>query len=297
MWSRLMRTWGQVGHRLEPVQVARDFLVASVASVQHHRDFDALERFVLFVGYPRSGHSVIGSLLNAHPHVVIAHRVPLFRYVAARFRRPQLLGMALVADRRFERMGRVASKRYDYSVPNQWQGCFSELRVIGYGHSSTRWLARRPELLDQLRQVVALPVQFVHVMRNPFDNISTISMRNRLSLGDAADDYFRRCATVESLRSSTPKDQWLDIRHEDFVAQPQRVLQRLCQFLALEADDEWVADAASIVYDRPHRSRHDVDWPTEFIAAVERRMASHSFLDGYAHEEPSADLDPAAPSA
>ncbi|MDQ3353089.1 MAG: sulfotransferase [Actinomycetota bacterium] len=289
-----MRSWGQAGRRLEPVQVLCDFAVASAASVMHRRDFDALQRFVMFVGYPRSGHSIIGSLLNAHPHVVIAHRVPLLRYVAAGFRRHQLLGMALVADRRFERMGRVASKRYDYSVPNQWQGRFSELRAIGYGHSSTRWLARRPELLDQLRDAVALPVSLVHVMRNPFDNISTISVRNRLSLSDAADDYFRRCATVEALRSSTPAGQWLDIRHEDFVAQPEHALGRLCEFLALDADDRWLGDAASIVYDRPHRSRYGVAWSDELLADVHHRMEAYPFLDGYAYDEPSLDAAPSA---
>jgi hypothetical protein len=289
-----MRSWGQAGRRLEPVQVLCDFAVASAASVMHRRDFDALQRFVMFVGYPRSGHSIIGSLLNAHPHVVIAHRVPLLRYVAAGFRRHQLLGMALVADRRFERMGRVASKRYDYSVPNQWQGRFSELRAIGYGHSSTRWLARRPELLDQLRDAVALPVSLVHVMRNPFDNISTISVRNRLSLSDAADDYFRRCATVEALRSSTPEGQWLDIRHEDFVAQPEHALRRLCEFLALDADDRWLGDAASIVYDRPHRSRYGVAWSDELLADVHHRMEAYPFLDGYAYDEPSLDAAPSA---
>jgi hypothetical protein len=289
-----MRSWGQAGHRLEPVQVARDFVVASAASVMHRRDFDALQRFVLFVGYPRSGHSIIGSLLNAHPHVVIAHRVPLLRYVAAGFRRHQLLGMALVADRRFERMGRVASKRYDYSVPNQWQGRFSELRAIGYGHSSTRWLARRPELLDQLRHAVALPVPLVHVMRNPFDNISTISVRNRLSLSDAADDYFRRCATVETLRSSAPEGQWLDIRHEHFVAQPEQALRRLCEFLTLDADDRWLGDATSIVYDRPHRSRYDVAWSDELLADVRHRMEAYPVLDGYAYDEPTLDAAPPA---
>ena len=31
--------------------------------------------FVLFVGYPRSGHSIVASLLDAHPNVVIAQEV------------------------------------------------------------------------------------------------------------------------------------------------------------------------------------------------------------------------------
>src|SRR4051794_10141939 len=36
-------------------------------------DFAEAEAFCLFVGYPRSGHSLVGELLNAHPSAVIAH--------------------------------------------------------------------------------------------------------------------------------------------------------------------------------------------------------------------------------
>ncbi len=40
-------------------------------------DFSKVHTFVLFVGYPRSGHSLIGSMIDAHPNAIIAHEVPL----------------------------------------------------------------------------------------------------------------------------------------------------------------------------------------------------------------------------
>ena len=33
--------------------------------------FDDLKAFVMFVGYPRSGHSIVGALLDAHPHLTV----------------------------------------------------------------------------------------------------------------------------------------------------------------------------------------------------------------------------------
>ena len=41
---------------------------------------DGIEKFVLFIGYPRSGHSIVGSLMDAHPHVVIANEFLLLKY-------------------------------------------------------------------------------------------------------------------------------------------------------------------------------------------------------------------------
>ena len=37
-----------------------------------------VKKFIFFVGYARSGHSIIGSILDAHPNVVIAHEYNLF---------------------------------------------------------------------------------------------------------------------------------------------------------------------------------------------------------------------------
>src|SRR3989344_1389974 len=38
-------------------------------------DFSSVRTFILFVGYPRSGHSLIGSIMDAHPNIIIAHEV------------------------------------------------------------------------------------------------------------------------------------------------------------------------------------------------------------------------------
>ena len=34
---------------------------------------EGVEKYVFFAGYPRSGHSMIGSVMDAHPNMVIAH--------------------------------------------------------------------------------------------------------------------------------------------------------------------------------------------------------------------------------
>ena len=40
---------------------------------------DGIKTFVMFIGYPRSGHSIVGSLMDAHPHMVIANEFLLLR--------------------------------------------------------------------------------------------------------------------------------------------------------------------------------------------------------------------------
>jgi hypothetical protein len=44
------------------------------------RMFEQIEA-CLFIGYPRSGHSLIGSLIDAHPHAALGHELDLLKYV------------------------------------------------------------------------------------------------------------------------------------------------------------------------------------------------------------------------
>ena len=46
-----------------------------VRARRHRDDFAAVRTFLLFVGHPRSGHSLVGSLLDAHPDVVVSHEL------------------------------------------------------------------------------------------------------------------------------------------------------------------------------------------------------------------------------
>ena len=49
--------------------------MSAYARRRYRDDFDRVERFCLFVGYPRSGHSIVGAVLNAHRDAVISHEL------------------------------------------------------------------------------------------------------------------------------------------------------------------------------------------------------------------------------
>jgi hypothetical protein len=89
------------------------------------RMFEQIDACCLFIGYPRSGHSLIGSLIGAHPHAVIGHELDLLKYVYARFGRVQLCHLALESSRAFTEAGRRWSG-HRYAVPGEWQGRFEE---------------------------------------------------------------------------------------------------------------------------------------------------------------------------
>lgn len=287
-WRIFTRGLIKAQRTLAPLDHVRDFPLSTLTGIAHRGSFKQVERYVMFIGASRSGHSLVGSLLNAHPHVVIGHQLHALRYVAAGYRRMQLFEMVLRTERRYGRRGRVSNKgRFQYVVPRQWQGRFTELRVIGdkRGATSAELLRVRPELLDRLRSLVGVPIRVVNVVRNPYDTISTMSVRFRVDLSGAADRYFGLVATTAAIRQSLDESEWLDLRHEDLIREPARTLARLCDFVGVEADEGYLQDCASIVYPKPHQSRYEAPWTPELLEDVERRMAPFPFLEGYRYEE------------
>jgi hypothetical protein len=291
---RLLQTTGSRRlSRSRPYQSALTAGRYAASYLQTRRDpsaFAELESFCFFIGHNKSGTSLIGSLLDAHRHAVVADDVDALRLVAAGFDRRQLCYWLARAARRDYLKGRVTARRvaaYSYLVPGQWQGRYEAARVVGDSASgvTTRRLATDPGLLARLRRVAgAAAVRFVLVIRNPYDPIAYIMTRGRRSYEDAADHYFANCAAVVDLCHRLGDDV-LAVRYESFVAAPRLQLAQVCRFLGLEAGDDYLDGCAAIVHPSPHRSRELIRWEPAWVTDVERRMAAFDFLEGYNFEQ------------
>jgi hypothetical protein len=263
-------------------------VVAARGSIEAHRqDLGAIERFVVFAGWPRSAHSLVGSLLTAHPDAVVAHELNALRYVKAGVSRRELLGLLLRKDRMFAETGSRWSG-YDYSVPGQWQGRCRRLQVIGdkKGGGTSRLLAAEPGLFADLCRLVQVPVQVVVVTRHPLDNIARMVAAPKrdpappaAALAREIEDFFTMAGAVERLASET-EIHWM--AHEDFVTAPAEGLVTLLDLLGLEVEPGYVSAATSIVNESPRLARDAVEWADGQCAAIMERAAAYPFLRRYA---------------
>jgi hypothetical protein len=247
--------------------------------------FDDVETYCMFVGYPRSGHTLVGSLLDAHPEAIIGHGVDALRYLIFGFGRLQLFHLLLENSRVSAQAGR-RTPHYDYIVPNQWQGRYRMLRVIGdkRGGLSTRYMGGNPALVAKLRRTVGVKVRYLHVVRNPYDNIATMSKkRPDRSLPKAVTDYFGLCKRITTIKQHVPEADMLDTWHEQLIAEPRECLTAYCRHLGLDAPPDYLTDCASILYKSPHQSRHAIEWPPGMLDDIARQMEAYPFLKGYAY--------------
>jgi hypothetical protein len=260
--------------------------LSSALDTRHHPDFSTVDRFCFFIGYARSGHTLVATLLNAHPEVVIAHELDAVRFVRHGFRRNQLFSLLLQRDQQFGQIGRTWSG-YQYEVPGQFQGRYDRLSVIGdkRARSSVLQIAQRPELLDRVRRVVKVPLSVVHVTRNPFDNIATEARRHNLSLTEATRWYEQICRAVAKVRPLLDPAELVDLRHEDFTGDTGPSLAALCRFVGVEPEPSYLEACAGIVWPSTNRTRDAVPWSAEERQGVERLIATYDVLGSYTFEE------------
>lgn len=263
-------------------RLLRRKLRAAFLRWRYARPLAEIRRYAIFIGYPRSGHTLVAALLDAHSHMLFANGLDVASYIAGGFSAAEVAALSIWNSLRFTRCGR-RSNGFDYAVPEGAHGRWDRLQVVGdkSGDLLSASLRREPGLILQLMREFKGAARFIHVIRNPFDCIATMAARSTLSLHDAADEFFTLCEANRRARSVVPPSAWQDLQLEALIADCRPHLQRLCRFLGVEADERYVAACERLVFRSPRRSREQVQWPAELIDAVRDRMARFDWLTPY----------------
>lgn len=267
------------------------FLTSYYQSLFNNQQFENIENYCIFIGYQRSGSSLIGALLDAHPNAVIAHELNVMQYFEANFNKNQIYHLLQKNSQKYAEKGRNWSG-YSYQVPNQWQGKFTEIKVIGDKKAalSAIKISKNPQLLEQIKNTVGVPIKIIHIMRNPYDNITTMFKKsdrkktNALNFRETIEYYFSLCDDISKIKQLVSEDSVFDIKQESVINNPQKNIKEFCAFLNLEADEAYLQDCASIIFKSPKKTRETVDWKSEDIELVARKISNYDFLLGYSFE-------------
>lgn len=298
MWRSFSETdifWKDLGFSakfLAKLGMAERYRVSYYHSRELEQHFREIQTYCMFLGHARSGGSVTGALIDAHPNVVLADELDTLQLVSSGFRRDQIFHQIITRSERQTDRGRFKegrdTKTYSYLVPNQWQGRFEKLQVIGNSKAgiTTQRIARDPKVLDQFFQVMEdIPVKFIVILRNPFDTISTMNIRSGRTLEEAFDQYFSNCEAICYVREKVGPSELFILKHETFVEDPGAYLEKITRFLNVDASDDYIRDCTSILYKAPSKSRLKVQWNPELMNAVKERVNQFDFLQGYSFEE------------
>jgi len=278
-----------------PVQDARYSLLGLVSRWLVpdliEREFDRLSVFCCFVGHGRSGGSLVGALLNAHPNVVMSNELNALRRLRLGMPTRQLFRLIYLVSKRQVERGSIGGGGYSYAVPNQWQGKHRELMVIGdrKAGATAYEIVRYPALLDTLDRKVGPRKLFIHVVRNPFDTIATTYLKTLPTPGTNANahlsreisNFFARCSAVEQIETRLGAGSIYYLHHEHLIADPANQIRHICKYLGIEAFPDYLLDCAGILKKSPHKSRRLLEWPALSVADVKHGISKYHWLSDY----------------
>lgn len=255
--------------------------------------FASVHTYVMFIGIGRSGTTLIGSLLDAHPRMIIANQETALKYMHPRiFSRSQVYYL-LLRNSRDLAGSRVGGGGYSYVVKGQWQGKFEGLEVIGDKSKSAQdvtWLTTNPTLLDKTAKLTGARIRMMHVIRNPYDTIATRSVRRKLSLRKISREYFALCGKLQRLIDRIDTITSYDVKRiplnlEDFVEDPSTHLASLCSRLGVEPDSDYLRDCVGIVKRDLHKSRYEVNWDPSLVKKIQTNLERFPFLVRYSFDD------------
>ncbi len=240
----------------------------------------------LFIGHVKSGGSLVGAMLDAHPDIVMGDEVDLARLVRARISGDAMLAEFARSARREAMKGRVTARRlggYSLEIAGWNQGWSDEPRVIGNSRPgpTTRYLADGSDTLPRVLDIFSgHRVVFLHVIRRPENSIAAMVLRSGRDIVDAARDHARQCERLDWLRGLLG-DAVYPIRYESLLDDCAGTLQGVMEFLQVDQDPDYLAACSDLIDQGAVPESSRVSWNQAATEIVAHTVNSHEFLAAY----------------
>lgn len=278
---------------------------------------------VFVVGMPRSGTTLLSSLLDAHPDLVIAPETHYFtrcwtggpvqdpahalEMLDRLFRQPGVRDMGLSEREKTT----IRDEVRGMSAPTHGALLRTVLETYAERSSASAWGEKTP---DHLRFVPEMARQFpeavfLALVRDPRD--VALSLRSlpwsRSTLPEQAWTWRSYAARIERYHADY-EDRFLHLRYEDLITNPEEQLRRMCAFLEtpfhasmlqlqeqqakpFDADREPWKQKSGRQIDASNREKWRTQLPEEERVIVE--MIAGRWLTVYGYERPPIDWRPA----
>jgi hypothetical protein len=242
-------------------------------------------KFLLIIGNARSGSTILGAVLDAHPNMVIANETIESGNLWRRLDGKQILeGIFKNAEQQaFDTTRSAVCGHKSQWTPAQKQ----EVRVMGdkIWNPATLFLHGKFDLIPSLEERVGAPLTVIHACRNPFDVISSMHLKSGAPIGDRIRWYAAHCEAVAAISERLPDNRFLHLHHEELIQRPSEVLQTCCRFLDVPFSEEYLERCKPLLLDSPRQTRRQVSWSTEDSARVKELTKIFSWLKIYSSDE------------
>jgi hypothetical protein len=254
---------------------------------------DLRERPIFIVGHPRSGTTLLRFILSSHPRIDIPGEtgfIPfLHREVGVRLDLDEVEAM-------LEKIGRM-NRDWDRMVPDP-RAFYHALPAPSLAHvldalyrrkiassGAGRWGDKTPSYVRSIATLERIfpRAQFLHVIRDGRD--TALSARRKWGRRRPHQDLYyllrmwvRDVHHGQSTGRRLGPDRYLEVRYEQLVGEPQRTVERVCDFLR-EGYHPSMGDHTTLARERIQAGGHEEVWEPITPHSVQRWRDQMSTFD------------------
>ncbi len=234
-------------------------------------DFNQLKYLVLFLGNPRSGTTLIRTIIDAHPNAIIGNEVHILRCMENGETWEKVLKRLCISHDRFKTNPYWSG--YSYHIDERIKK--TQLFVVGDKRAvgTIKFFLANPSLLKELFTWSPVPIKIIRCVRHPLDVIATKHFRNKKCIDRIIEKYFFIEKSAEKLLGSLHCDV-IHIYNDQIIVNPKNEILRILNFLELEPDSSFIGNCIDRIYSTKSLSRNKVDWKSEQLKEIESQTKS-----------------------
>jgi len=243
-----------------------------------------VECLVIFMGNPRSGTTLVRSIIDAHPEAIIANELHILRLLKSSTSWMQIVQGICMNVTKFN--ADPVWTDYSYKIDGATLKR-KNIRIIGDKRSAgtVHELMEHPELAAKLLSCCPVPIKIIRCVRNPYDVISTRTVRNGLSLTENMDRYFEIERNASLLTKEFKPAGVHYVYHEELINNTEHTIKGLLNFLNLELSKSLLNSYSSMIYKSPNLSRYKLKWSDDELLKAEEAAQKIPHLGFYLNED------------
>ena len=212
---------------------------------------------IFIVGCERSGTTILRLMLNEHSRIALPPQTKFSRKV---YKRRLLFGNLVIKENRrkiiqwmLERKNNtklVDLKLDDKVLEKIWNKCTTLGAIIAsvfqqyaLERNKPRWGDKRPYYIRYITQLFRLypDAQIIHVVRDGHDCLASLKRMpwwKKNAIFSMLN--WRHAVRIGSNAANVYKDQFMEIRYEDLIKEPESQLEQICEFLNESYEPEMI---------------------------------------------------------
>ena len=250
----------------------------------------------------------MGSLLDAHPHMVIANEADVF----SKLLRGQITPLNnygilnVIWTSSLDGLRLTDSKGYRLFVDGLFEGTYLDyIDVMGDKKAgiTTELLLHHPTQWKKVFKILMShfdSIKVIHVIRNPYDNIATEVLYHIFSIPKFSEvkknnetlavrssiiqqhivDYFACHKAIVDAQQTYQLD-LLEVHGRDLIETPKEMMIKMCGFLGVNCSHNYLEICSNKVFKSESKTRHLIKWTDNQIKQIQANIKMYRSLKRY----------------